>query len=148
MQCHRAKEETEIFVFLFFEKIEYKSYKYDNQCEDACVVTNRCRFLLNIYVYKWSLLLVYLKSDFIDEHRNIHHNHAIHSTQFHFIWSIEFELRLRELIERKNRKKMFNDDADTDYTLLLVSGYSLDSNWEREKKKCKQNFSTKKMIEI
>lgn len=45
-------------------------------------------------LYKWnSCYLVHLKTDFIDEHRNIHHNHAIHSTQFHFIWSIEFESR-------------------------------------------------------
>lgn len=86
---------------------------------------------------------MYLKTDFIDEHRNIHHNHAIHSTQFHFIWSIEFEFRLTVNSNNNNEKKMFNDDAETDYMLLLVSGYSLD----REEKKCKQNFSTKKMIE-
>lgn len=74
---------------------------------------------------------MYSKTDFIDEHRNIQYNHTIHSTQFPlYVWS---NATLRE--------KMFNDDAETDYTILLVL---LCIILDVKKKYGKQNSQTKK----
>lgn len=129
------------FRLFFTPKGEYKSNKYDNQYGGCLALWQIGAALIFCYTKRCFYCHIW-KPKFIEWYkRNIHHNHTIHSAQFHFIWSIECH---------SDGKKMFNRWYRN--WLHVIIGFKpytdTEASDEGTEKKVNNNFLTKNTIEM